>query len=41
VEGAASPPPPPPETPAQLGGTVVAGIAKRKRGELSSWCETS
>jgi hypothetical protein len=39
VEGAA--PPPPPEPSAQLSGVAAVGLAKRKRGELSSWCEPS
>jgi hypothetical protein len=39
VEGAA--PPPPQETSAQLGGVTAVGLATRKRGELSSWCEPS
>jgi hypothetical protein len=39
VEGTA--PPPPPKMPAQLRGIVAAGLATRKRGEQSSWCEPS
>jgi hypothetical protein len=38
VEGAA---PPPPEMLAQLDCVAAAGLATRKRGELSSWCEPS
>jgi hypothetical protein len=37
VEGTA--PPPPLETPTQIGGIPVAGLATHKRGEWSSWCE--